>query len=131
MKYRIPKATIIETRAIKADCVHRLCQDLRQLDDGDSYTVTIVTNRDRRTTDQNSKFHAMAQELGDVLGYTCDEIKRLVKHELGYYEVVDGKVGKVARLDSSAAWDIEKMSRAIEQLNLWAIEVDHVWRVET
>lgn len=131
MKYRIPQATIIETKAIKADCVSRLCRDIRQLDDANSYTVTITPNRDRRTLDQNSKFHAMAQELGDVLGYTCDEIKRLVKHELGYYEVVDGKVGKVARLDSSADWDTEKMSRAIEQLNLWAIEVGHLWRVET
>ena len=130
MKYRIPKATIPETKAIRHDCVGRLIMDLRNLDLDNSYTVTITQNRDRRTTDQNSKFHAMCQELGDVLGYTCDEIKRLVKHELGFFEVVDGKVGKVARLDSSASWNTEKMSRAIEQLNLWAIEVDHVWRVE-
>lgn len=130
MKYRIPQATIPETKLLRKTCVNRVMDDLANLDDDNSYTVTVTRNRDRRTVDQNSKFHAMCQELGDVLGYTCDEIKRLVKHELGFYEVVDGKVGKVARLDSSADWDTEKMSRAIEQLNLWAIEVDHVWRVE-
>ena len=130
MKYRIPQATIPETKLLRTTCVNRVMDDLANLDDDNSYTVTVTRNRDRRTVDQNSKFHAMAQELGDVLGYTCDEIKRLIKHELGFYEVVDGKVGKVARLDSSADWDTEKMSRAIEQLNLWAIEVDHVWRVE-
>lgn len=130
MRYRIPQATIPETKAIKADCIGRLIGDVQRLDDANSYTVTITQNRDRRTTDQNSKFHAMCQELGDVLGYTCEEVKRLVKHELGFYQVVDGKVGKVARLDSSADWDTEKMSRAIEQLNIWAIDVGHVWRIE-
>lgn len=130
MRYRIPQATIPETKAIKADCIGRLIGDVQRLDDANSYTVTITQNRDRRTTDQNSKFHAMCQELGDVLGYTCEEVKRLVKHELGFYQVVDGKVGKVARLDSSADWDTEKMSRAIEQLNIWAIDVAHVWRIE-
>ena len=130
MKYRIPQATIPETKAIKADCISRLIGDVQRLDDANSYTVTITQNRDRRTLDQNSKFHAMAQELGDVLGYTCEEIKRLVKHELGFYEIIDGAVGKVARLDSSANWNTEKMSRAIEQLNAWAIEVNHIWRIE-
>lgn len=130
MKYNIPQATIPETMLIRKMCINNMIEDVTKLDTNASYTVTIKANRDRRTTDQNSKFHAMCQELGDVLGYTCEEVKRLVKHELGFYQVVDGKVGKVARLDSSADWDTEKMSRAIEQLNLWAIEVGHVWRVE-
>jgi len=104
--------------------------DLHDLDGDKSYTVTVKQKRDRRTVDQNSKFHAMCQELGNVLGYTFDEVKRLVKHELGFYTVIDGSVGKVARLESSADWDTEKMSRAIEQLNLWAIECDHVWRLD-
>ena len=130
MRYNIPKATIPETMLIRKTCVNRVMHDLHDLDTEASYTVTVTQNKDRRTLDQNSKFHAMAQELGNVLGYTCDEIKRLVKHELGFYDVVSGPVGKVARLDSSADWDTEKMSRAIEQLNLWAIEVGHVWRLD-
>ena len=103
---------------------------LMNLDRDKSWTVEIKQRKHNRTLEQNSKFHAMCQELGDVLGYTCEEVKRLVKHELGFYKVIDGQVGKVARLESSADWNSEKMSRAIEQLNIWAIEVGHVWRVE-
>ena len=130
MRYRIPKATIPELAAIREQQIGRIMGNLRQLDKEIAFAITITPAKDRRTLDQNNKFHAMCQELGDALGYTCEELKRLVKHELGFYTVVDGAVGKVARLDSSANWDTEKMRRAIEQLNLWAIDVGHVWRVE-
>ena len=103
---------------------------LMNLDRDKSWTVEIKQRKHNRTLEQNSKFHAMCNELADVLGYTEGEMKRLVKHELGFYTVVDGPVGKVARLDSSADWATDKMSRAIEQLNLWAIEVGHVWSNE-
>jgi len=131
MRYRIPKATIPELAAIREQQIGRIMGNLRQLDKETVFAVTITPAKDRRTLEQNNKFHAMCQELGDALGYTCEELKRLIKHELGFYTVVDGAVGKIARLDSSANWDTEKMSRAIEQLNLWAIEVGHVWRVES
>ena len=131
MRYRIPKATIPELAAIREQQIGRIMGNLRQLDKETVFAVTITPAKDRRTLEQNNKFHAMCQELGDALGYTCEELKRLINHELGFYTVVDGAVGKIARLDSSANWDTEKMSRAIEQLNLWAIEVGHVWRVES
>ena len=103
---------------------------LMNLDQQKAWTVEIKKRVDRRTLDQNSKFHAMCSELGDAIGYTAEEMKRLLKHELGFYTVVDGPVGKIARLETSADWDTEKMSRAIEQLNIWAIDVNHVWRLD-
>ena len=103
---------------------------LMNLDQQKSWTIEIKQRKQGRTLEQNSKFHAMCAELAKVLGYTDGELKRLTKHELGFYTVVNGPAGKVARLESSADWDAEKMSRAIEQLNLWAIEVGHVWRNE-
>lgn len=130
IEQRIPKADIPQTAEIRQVCVANVISALHTLDEGKAYTVKITEQRDRRTVDQNSKFHAMCQELGDALGYTCEELKRLVKHELGYYKHIDGPVGKIARLESSADWSTEKMSRAIDQLNIWAIEVSHVWRVK-
>ena len=127
---RIPKVEIPQHEQIRQVCVANVISALHTLDPSKAYVVKISEQRNRRTIDQNSKFHAMCQELGDVLGYTCEEVKRLVKHELGFYKVIDGQVGKVARLESSADWDSEKMSKAIEQLNIWAIEVSHVWRVD-
>ena len=131
IEQKIPRADIPQTREIRHVCIANVIAQLHTLDDDKAYTVKISRDRQKRTVDQNSKFHAMCQELGDTLGYTCEEMKRLVKHELGFYKVIEGQVGKIARLESSAEWDAEKMSRAIEQLNLWAIEVSHVWRVET
>lgn len=130
IEQKIPKADIPQTREIRQVCIANVISALHTLDDDKAYTVKISKQRQKRTIDQNSKFHAMCHELGDTLGYTCEEVKRLVKHELGFYKVIEGQVGKIARLESSAEWDAEKMSRAIEQLNLWAIEVSHVWRVE-
>jgi predicted dithiol-disulfide oxidoreductase (DUF899 family) len=103
---------------------------LMNLDPQKDWVIEIKKHVERRTNDQNSKFHAMCGELADVIGYTDGELKRLIKHELGFYTVVNGPVGKVARLESSADWNTEKMSRAIEQLNMWAIEVGHVWRID-
>jgi hypothetical protein len=103
---------------------------LMNLDKQKNWLVEIKEKKDSRSLEQNNKFHAMCQELGDAIGYTAEEMKRLAKHELGFYTVVNGPVGKIARLDSSADWDTEKMSRAIEQLNIWAIEVGHIWRIE-
>lgn len=130
MTYNIPKVTIEETQAIRRNCIERIIDAIQNLENDRAYTVKITQNKDRRTLDQNSKFHVMCQELGDTLGYTCEEVKKLVKNELGFYEIIDGNLGKVKRLDSSADWDTEKMSRAIEQLNIWAIDCGHRWRVE-
>lgn len=95
----------------------------------DAIKVVTITNR-KRSTDQNSKWHAMAGELAQELGYTPEELKRLAKHELGRYTVIDGPVGKIKRLQSSADWTFDEMSEAIELLNRWATEVNHRWRVE-
>jgi hypothetical protein len=130
MKQAIPKAQNPETLEIRKVCIANVIRELHSLDENEAYTVKIERNRDRRTLDQNSKFHAMASELAGVVGYTPDELKRAVKKELGFYRIVSGPLGSLYRWESSADWDTEKMSRAIEQLNAWAIECDHVWRLD-
>lgn len=105
-------------------------EHLLHLNPAKSYVVTIGQWRETRSLEQNSKFHALAGELAEVLGYTQEELKRAVKKELGFYAIVDGRLGKMYRWESSADWDTVKMSKAIELLNLWAIECDHVWRFE-
>ena len=95
-----------------------------------AFEVEIRPYRSRRTVDQNSKFHAMCQELGQEIGYTAAELKKLVKHELGYYQIIDGPCGKIKRLESSADWNTERMAEAIEQLHRWGAEVSHRWSAE-
>jgi len=106
------------------DHIHRLPQDK-------AWSVEIKQYRKKRTLDQNARFHAMCSELGQTVGYTCEEMKRAVKHEIGAYEIVTSKVGKVARYESSADWDRLKMGTAIDLLHRWAIDCDHAWSVES
>ena len=130
MRYRIPKATSQELKVIRADCVNRLISDIRKLDENEGWTVEIKKNIHKRTNEQSKKWHAMVWELSKVIGYTPEELKKWVKKELGYYSVVDGVLGKMYRFESSGDWSPEKMSRAIDQLNIWAIECGHVWRFD-
>jgi hypothetical protein len=109
-------------------CIAAAMQAIRELP-GDRTMVVTISER-KRTSDQNSKWHAMAGELAQELGYTPEELKRLAKHELGRYVVIDGPIGKIKRLQSSADWDVTEMSEAIELLHRWAAEVGHRWRVE-
>ena len=109
-------------------CVAAAIAAIRALEPKRTMVVTISERK--RTSDQNSKWHAMAGELAQELGYTAEELKRLAKHELGRFTVIDGPVGKIKRLQSSADWSVEEMSEAIELLNRWAAEAGHVWRVQ-
>jgi hypothetical protein len=109
-------------------CIAAAMQAIRELP-GDRTMVVTISER-KRSNDANSKFHAMCSELGNEIGYTLDEIKRLVKNELGRFTIIDGPVGKIKRLQSSADWDVTEMSEAIELLHRWAAEVGHRWRVE-
>jgi len=127
VKYIIPKGLDAPGRAIKIG----FCQDvIALLPPEKTWSVEIKQYRKRRTTDQNAKFHAMCQELGQEVGYTCEELKRLVKKEIGACQIVDGQLGKVWRFESSADWDRQRMAEAIELLYRWGIDADHVWRVE-
>ena len=127
MKYIISQGLDIPGRRARIEFVKNL---LDLLPPEKTWSVEIKQHRKRRTTDQNSKFHAMCQELGQEVGYTCEELKRLVKKEIGACQIVDGPLGKVLRFESSADWDRQRMAEAIELLYRWGIDADHVWRVE-
>lgn len=109
-------------------CVAAAISAIRELKPDRVRTITIGERK--RSLDQNSKWHAMAGELAEEIGYTPEELKRLAKNELGRFTVIDGPCGKIKRLQSSADWDKDEMSEAIELLNRWAAEVGHRWRVE-
>ena len=111
-----------------SQCVAAAISAIRELTPAQTYVVTI--KKRQRTLDQNSRWHAMAGELAEEIGYTPEELKRLAKNELGRYTIIDGPCGKIKRLQSSADWDKDEMSEAIELLHRWAAEVGHRWRVE-
>lgn len=111
---------------IAANCIAAI----KALDPGKSWTVEVKPMARRRSLDQNARFHAMCQELGDTCGYTCEELKRAVKKELGRYAMIDTPAGKMARWESSADWSKQQMAEAIELLIRWGADVGHRWRVE-
>ena len=105
--------------------IQRITEALQALPTDKAWTVSIELRRYRRTLPQNDKMHAMLGELASVLGYTLGELKRLLKNEMGAYVVVDGPMGKIKRLESSADWSKERMAEAIELLHQWAAMVGH------
>lgn len=122
MKFHLDPGDLHPT--IKGNCLHYIAS----LPDDKPFVVEV--KKPKRTNPQNDRFHAMCGELGDEIGYTLDEMKRLVKNELGRYQVIDGPCGKIKRLESSADWDKDEMSAAIELLIRWGAEVGHRWRVQ-
>jgi hypothetical protein len=129
MKWLIQKA-YPGTEVGRGVVIGQIAGALQTLDTDKAWVVEVKQHRSRRTLPQNSRFHAMCQELGQELGYTAGELKRLVKNELGFYAIIDGPCGKIKRLESSADWNTERMAQAIEQLNRWAAEVGHRWSAE-
>ena len=77
----------------------------------------------RRNIPQNSRFYATCTALAKSTGYTVEEVKRLVKDEMGWHEVIDGPLGKRKRYKSSADWNKIQMAEATEILNCWCVEL--------
>ena len=129
MKWLIQKS-YAGTELGRGVVIGAITEALQKLPHDRAWTVRIYPTQTTRTLSQNAKFHAMCEELGQELGYTCAEMKKLVKHELGYYQIIDGPCGKVKRFESSADWNTERMAEAIEQLHRWGAEVGHRWSAE-
>ena len=121
---------ILPANADRSRVIRNLFDQIERLPADKAWTVVVKKFVRQRTTDQNSRFHAMCTELGNAVGYTCEELKKLVKKELGRYQTIDGPMGRVIRFQSSADWNSVEMSEAIELLHRWAIEAEHVWSVE-
>ena len=83
-----------------------------------------------RSLPQNSRWHAMAGELGRTVGYTQKEMERAAKDELGRYTDIQTTLGTVRRYQSSRDWAKDEMTEAIDLLIRWGAEVGHRWRVE-
>ena len=110
--------------------ISQLTSELTNLDPQSAWVVTVDKQKRWRTNDQNRKLHAMIAELADEIGYTAGEMKRLLKNEIGAYQIIDGPCGKIKRFESSADWNTERMAEAIEQLHRWGAEVGHRWSAE-
>ena len=130
MNWILAKCNTDACRLHRGVMIGEISKALQQLDTAGAWQVQVKRYRRSRTMPQNSKFHAMCQELGTEIGYTAGEIKRLVKNELGAYELIAGPVGKIKRMQSSADWNTEQMAQAIELLQRWAAEVGHRWSAE-
>ena len=67
---------------------------------------------DNRTSQQNKYLHAILGEIAEHTGYTINEMKQVLKHELGYYDIIH----KVVLYYSTAEMTKEQLGKFIEQI---------------
>ena len=67
---------------------------------------------DNRTSQQNKYLHAIIGEIAEHIGYTINEMKQVLKHELKWYH----SVNSVIVYDSTAEMTKEQLGKFIEQI---------------
>jgi hypothetical protein len=73
---------------------------------------------DNRTSQQNKYLHAILGEIADHIGYTINEAKQVLKHELGWYH----SVNSVIVYDSTAEMTKEQLADFIDKIVIFASE---------
>ncbi len=83
-----------------------------------------LTNKNQRSNSQNRYLHLIIGHFALETGYAPDYVKqRFFKKDANaeiFVEEVDGKLGKVRQLRSSADLSTDEMSKAIERFKNWS-----------
>lgn len=87
---------------------------------GDLFEVVVRKHKEKRTLDQNAKWHSMVREISSHMNYTPEEMKCIVKYALGYYHPIKGKVETILVYDETHNMSVEQLSELIEQTYEWA-----------
>jgi hypothetical protein len=66
-----------------------------------------------RTLGQLSKVHVMIKNLSDFTGESFEDLKNVIKHKTGLYNVVDSRSGEI-ELKSFSKCSKSELSRAIQ-----------------
>lgn len=86
------------------------------------FEIIIQEHKEKRTREQNAKWHTMIGEMADISGqYTPQETKCLVKKALGYYHEFTDREGETYVVyDRTSKMNVEQLSNLIEQTYEWA-----------
>lgn len=74
---------------------------------------------DNRTSQQNKYLHAILGEIAEHTGHTMNEIKQILKYELGYYST---NFNHVIVYDSTAEMTKEQLADFIDKIVIFASE---------
>jgi len=95
---------------------------------GKPYTVSIRRFYRPRTTDQNSKFHAMIHDIATHVGYERpDDVKDFVKSEYGWKRAV--KIGHIVTdiPMSTTEYTVDQFGHMIDRLYQLGAELGVEW----
>ena len=67
---------------------------------------------DNRTSQQNKYLHAILGEIAEHTGYTINEMKQVLKHELGWFH----NINHVIVYDSTAEMTKEQLAEFIDMI---------------
>lgn len=90
------------------------------------YTVNIYPRKNKRTLEQNSRYHKLVTELGKHLGYEHDEMHDLIRFKFLRNRVeIDGE--SLPLLKSTTKLTTKEMGELMEAIERWAAQLGFVW----
>jgi hypothetical protein len=105
-----------------------LVAKLEALDYSKKWKIVLTESKDVRTNEQNDRLWAMYKAIGDYLGYSQDEIHKMMKYKfLRTERIINGEVFEV--LKSTTKLSVEDMTQYQENIEAWAAtEIGFSWQ---
>jgi len=105
-----------------------LVKKLEALDFSKKWKIVLTENKNVRTNDQNDRLWAMYKAIGDYLGYSQDEIHKMMKFKfLRTERIINDEVFEV--LKSTTSLSIEDMTDYMGKIEAWsATEIGFCWK---
>jgi hypothetical protein len=105
-----------------------LIAKLEALDFSKKWKVVLTENKEVRTNEQNDRLWAMYKAIGDYIGYTQDEIHKMMKYKfLRTERIINDESYEV--LKSTTKLTVEEMTQYQENIEIWAAtELGFSWK---
>ena len=90
--------------------------------EGKLWEIIIQEYREKRTLEQNAKWHSMVGDIANYYGYTPIEMKTIMKDQLGLFHDVETEKKTYRVYHETSKMPVEDLSNLIEQTYQWAAE---------
>jgi len=78
---------------------------------------------DNRTSQQNKYLHAILGEIAEHTGHSINQMKQIMKYELGYYDLINNDLGyRIILYHSTADMTKEQLANFIDEIVIFASE---------
>ena len=105
-----------------------LIEKLEALDFTKKWKIVLTENKEIRTNEQNDRLWAMYKAIGDYIGYSQDEMHKILKFKfLRTERILNDESFEV--LKSTTSLSVEEMTDYMDKIEAWAAtELGFAWQ---